>query len=361
MNKYIKTLLFFFIIPILGGIFWIVKATTDQEYETTSADKPDLYLEDIEIDERIDWTENSDRKIIVYFTIRNIGGVKANTNHSVHTLYRTDTNAKIGELIIDKYFDYINPGQSKRYKLKTYSNSGVKDFAGEYFLRLNINSTKLVEEENYNNNTNEITLIVNPGREKSYPEGYNCTTSTCNGSCRNNICYENNYNYNNSYPNNNTIYYPNNEVSVCLASTCSGECLNSICYENKCDSTNCGGACINNLCYLNQTCNAGNCKGTCADNVCKNTCEIFAYDRCRLSLSEEKNLSYELRINLENALNTDDLNLEAEQWHTLVNAYIYGKYPLKALLRSIELNGITVHPTISWETWRNSTDYQNNI
>ena len=41
----------------------------------------------------------------------------------------------------------------------------------------------------------------------------------------------------------------------------------------------------------------------------------------------------------------------------LVNAYVYGDYPVEAIIMYIKLDGETVHPEISWHSWKNSPDY----
>ena len=44
-------------------------------------------------------------------------------------------------------------------------------------------------------------------------------------------------------------------------------------------------------------------------------------------------------------------------WKILTNAYIYGKYPGVAITQAMRFGGKTVHPTISWSAWRNSSQY----
>lgn len=83
------------------------------------------------------------------------------------------------------------------------------------------------------------------------------------------------------------------------------------------------------------------------------------YGQTRLSLSEEMSKSLELKKILETQVGT--LKLDKKSWFTLVNAYIYGGYPIGALTKSIEHAGKTVHPTIAWSDWKNSHDYQQYI
>ena len=48
-------------------------------------------------------------------------------------------------------------------------------------------------------------------------------------------------------------------------------------------------------------------------------------------------------------------------WTILTNAYIYGKYPGVAITQAMRFGGKTVHPTISWMAWQNSSQYKEYI
>jgi len=83
----------------------------------------------------------------------------------------------------------------------------------------------------------------------------------------------------------------------------------------------------------------------------------FAYGQTRLSsLAAEKELALELQRNLEE-LFAGPIPIAKNNWPTLVNAYIYGGYPLPAIYKSIIFGGKTAHPTIPWTAWKNSADY----
>ncbi|MFH1900573.1 MAG: fibronectin type III domain-containing protein [Patescibacteria group bacterium] len=50
-----------------------------------------------------------------------------------------------------------------------------------------------------------------------------------------------------------------------------------------------------------------------------------------------------------------------KNWQTLINAYIYGRYPGVAITQAIRFGGKTVHPSIGWTAWRNSAQYREYI
>ena len=86
----------------------------------------------------------------------------------------------------------------------------------------------------------------------------------------------------------------------------------------------------------------------------------FAYGHSRLaSLEEEQALAKSLKAEID--ADYPNLQIDAADWSTIVNSYIYGGYPVQAINRTIELGGKTVHPTIPFSSWQNSDDYQNNI
>lgn len=86
---------------------------------------------------------------------------------------------------------------------------------------------------------------------------------------------------------------------------------------------------------------------------------IFAYNKPRLkSLIDEKNKAKLLRQELEKNYTSKQLQgISAKNWHKLVNAYIYGNYPVGAIVKSVKYGGKTVHLNIPHEQWRKSKDY----
>ena len=47
-----------------------------------------------------------------------------------------------------------------------------------------------------------------------------------------------------------------------------------------------------------------------------------------------------------------------KDWPAMVNAYIYGDYPVEAIYKNIIFPGKTVSPTIIWEKWRQTDEYK---
>jgi len=89
--------------------------------------------------------------------------------------------------------------------------------------------------------------------------------------------------------------------------------------------------------------------------------KIFAYDKARLtSLQAEKNSAQELSKELKK-LFKGPIPVAKSGWPTLVNAYIYGNYPVTAIYKAIIHSGKTVHPYIPWSAWENSSDYKKYI
>jgi len=86
---------------------------------------------------------------------------------------------------------------------------------------------------------------------------------------------------------------------------------------------------------------------------------VFAYNKARLSHEIEANKALYLRSELEKILGS--LNIAVDHWYKLLNAYIYGDYPVQAIAQAIRFGGKTVHPNISWQQWQNSSDYQEYI
>ncbi|MBU1202548.1 fibronectin type III domain-containing protein [Patescibacteria group bacterium] len=83
------------------------------------------------------------------------------------------------------------------------------------------------------------------------------------------------------------------------------------------------------------------------------------YGKERSSLGYEQNKAVELKNVLEQRIGK--FYISKQNWFTIVNAYVYGGYPVEAISQSIKWSGKTVHPTIPWSLWKNSPDYQNYI
>ena len=88
--------------------------------------------------------------------------------------------------------------------------------------------------------------------------------------------------------------------------------------------------------------------------------EIFSYGETRIDLQTEKEKAEELKKNLQEIFK-GPIAVSSKNWSTLVNSYVYGKYPISAISQSIKFGGYTVHPTIPFVNWKNSDDYKNNI
>ncbi|MFA7662553.1 MAG: fibronectin type III domain-containing protein [Patescibacteria group bacterium] len=79
------------------------------------------------------------------------------------------------------------------------------------------------------------------------------------------------------------------------------------------------------------------------------------YFKPRLNSTTEQTKAKELRKLLEDEFGK--LTLDAKYWPGLVSAYIYGDYPIQAIIQTIKFGGKTVHPTIMWEDWKNTETY----
>lgn len=90
---------------------------------------------------------------------------------------------------------------------------------------------------------------------------------------------------------------------------------------------------------------------------------IFVYSKPRLrSLADEQERARILRSELEKKYTKEQLKgLSVKNWITVVNSYIYGGYPMEAIVKALKYSGKTVHPTIPWSVWKNSKDYSNYI
>ena len=86
---------------------------------------------------------------------------------------------------------------------------------------------------------------------------------------------------------------------------------------------------------------------------------IFAYVKPRINNAIESVKASELRDLIESQVGK--LRISVQDWYKLVNAYIYGEYPVEAIIKAIQYSGKTVHPEIPWQSWSKSLDYQNYI
>jgi hypothetical protein len=86
---------------------------------------------------------------------------------------------------------------------------------------------------------------------------------------------------------------------------------------------------------------------------------IFSYSRPRLkSLTQEQAAASSLKILLEQHFGVFKIPVSNKNWHTIVNAYIYGRYTLAEIQDTIENGPQAVHPAIPASAWRKSADYQ---
>ncbi|MFA6307476.1 MAG: fibronectin type III domain-containing protein [Patescibacteria group bacterium] len=81
----------------------------------------------------------------------------------------------------------------------------------------------------------------------------------------------------------------------------------------------------------------------------------FFYGKPRLDLEYEQNKATELKKAISKKLPYVYIN--ANTWNMLVNAYVYGNYPIDAIIMYVKLDGKTVHPDIAWNTWKDNPDY----
>lgn len=86
-------------------------------------------------------------------------------------------------------------------------------------------------------------------------------------------------------------------------------------------------------------------------------CRPYAYGQCR-DLAQERVQARSLRDQLDNEFNYRTPRAALRNWYTLVKAYVYGGYPLGAIVQAVKYGGKTVHPTIPWSAWQYSADYQ---
>ena len=81
----------------------------------------------------------------------------------------------------------------------------------------------------------------------------------------------------------------------------------------------------------------------------------FFYGQPRLDLKSEQSKTAELKKIVDKKL--PYIYINSSTWQMLVNAYIYGDYPVDAIIMYIKLDGQTVHPDIDWHSWKTSPSY----
>ncbi|MCK5460160.1 hypothetical protein KAI52_03530 [Candidatus Parcubacteria bacterium] len=83
------------------------------------------------------------------------------------------------------------------------------------------------------------------------------------------------------------------------------------------------------------------------------------YGKERLSdLKEERRRAIILKQELERILGKNRIGVAAQDWHILVNAFIYGGYSASEIAHTIKNGPLVVHPEISAVSWRKSNDYK---
>ncbi len=86
--------------------------------------------------------------------------------------------------------------------------------------------------------------------------------------------------------------------------------------------------------------------------------KVFSYSRSRLkSLFQEQDSAKDLKSELEKYYGENKIPVHKKHWHTIVNSYIYGNYPIQAIIQAIKFGGKTVHPTIPFSAWQKAGDY----
>ena len=83
------------------------------------------------------------------------------------------------------------------------------------------------------------------------------------------------------------------------------------------------------------------------------------YGKERLSdLREERRQAIILKQELERILGKNRIGVAANDWHILVNSFIYGGYSVSEIAHTIKNGPLAVHPEIPAASWRKSNDYK---
>ena len=85
--------------------------------------------------------------------------------------------------------------------------------------------------------------------------------------------------------------------------------------------------------------------------------QAYLYYRPKWSQSKETARGNELKNSIRQKMGV--VKVSDKNWQILIRAYIYGHYPVDAIAEAIRLGGVTVHPSIPWESWQNTTQYKN--
>ena len=89
---------------------------------------------------------------------------------------------------------------------------------------------------------------------------------------------------------------------------------------------------------------------------------VFKYELGRLvNRADEGCRAIFLKSELERILGKGNIKIHAKNWHTVVNAFIYGGYSPEEIAAVIKYGSKLVHPTIPEYKWKNSSDYQRDI
>lgn len=84
----------------------------------------------------------------------------------------------------------------------------------------------------------------------------------------------------------------------------------------------------------------------------------FTYKKPRLPREQEEAKAAELKHKLKKKYRFDKLRITKKNWIRLLNAFIYGGYPVEAIARGGKFYGKVVHPKIPYERWKQSSVYK---
>ena len=89
----------------------------------------------------------------------------------------------------------------------------------------------------------------------------------------------------------------------------------------------------------------------------------YAYDRGRLLQRDDETCrSNHLKREIFRSVSLSQYKkITPQRWMSLDEAFIYGDYPVSAIVRAIETGGHTVHQNIRWDAWRETEEYQQYI
>lgn len=87
----------------------------------------------------------------------------------------------------------------------------------------------------------------------------------------------------------------------------------------------------------------------------------YAYGQARLDAADEAKKARKLDALLEDRFGEYRTGVDADNWALLVNAYVYGGYPLDALARYAVSGGKTVSAILPWRVYRTFDEYRAGI